>query len=131
MNTCFLLIKASTVKDVGFMDEKYFVYYDDTDYLFRARKKKLMYIPEAQVWHKESISTGGTESDFSLYYKYRNVVYYNFKHFNVFRVGLLFLYSVAHYCFILKRRLPLSQCIIVKKAYKDGLKMCNISKALR
>lgn len=123
--TCFLLIKTSTIKEVGFMDERYFVYYDDTDYLFRARTKKLLYIPEAQVWHKESISTGGAESDFSLYYKYRNVVYYNFKHFNVFRIGLLFLYSIAHYFFLKKTRMTSSQCNIVKKAYKDGLKMCN------
>ena len=30
--TCCLLVKKQVFKDIGMMDEKYFVYFDDTDF---------------------------------------------------------------------------------------------------
>ncbi|MDG1283018.1 MAG: glycosyltransferase family 2 protein, partial [Flavobacteriales bacterium] len=53
--TCCLLIKKQVFLDVGFMDEKYFVYFDDTDFLYRVWQKdehKLYYFPSAKLYHK-------------------------------------------------------------------------------
>jgi GT2 family glycosyltransferase len=52
------------------MDEKYFVYYDDVDFNFRLNKNKIKIklIPISKVFHKVSHSTGGAESDFTIYY---------------------------------------------------------------
>lgn len=36
--TCFMLIKSKIFKEIGYMDEVYFVYYDDSDFLWRVRK---------------------------------------------------------------------------------------------
>lgn len=76
--TCFMLLKADVFNKVGMMDEKYFVYYDDTDFIWRMKERsmRLYYWPEGKVWHKVAYSTGGGESAFSLYYGYRNRIYF-------------------------------------------------------
>ncbi len=37
--TCFMLIRKAVFDEIGLMDERYFVYYDDTDFLWRAKKR--------------------------------------------------------------------------------------------
>jgi GT2 family glycosyltransferase len=76
--TCFMLINNTVFSDVGIMDEKYFVYYDDTDFVYRAYKKgyRIKLLPQYHVYHKVSSLTGGNESLFSIYYGNRNRVYF-------------------------------------------------------
>ncbi len=83
--TCFMLIDSKAIRAVGMMDEKYFVYYDDTDYILRFNKlnKKLYYYSEGSVWHKVSYSTGGADGVFSLYYTFRNRIYFIRKNYGV------------------------------------------------
>lgn len=75
--TCFMLVESSLFKQVGLMDEKYFAYYDDTDFVFRAIKAgyKMYYEPSITVFHKVSSSTGG-DSSFYVYYSNRNKIYF-------------------------------------------------------
>lgn len=62
--TCFMLIKNEVFKNCGLMDDNYFIYYDDTDFVFRAIKKyKILYLPSSVVLHKVSHSSGGTSED--------------------------------------------------------------------
>jgi len=72
--TCFLLINSSVFESIGMMDEKYFVYYDDSDFLWRMKENNLKvgFAHARHLWHKVSYSTGGSISDFSLYYGSRN-----------------------------------------------------------
>lgn len=81
--TCFMLIKSAVFSAVGLMDEKYFVYYDDTDFVWRAQGAgyRITYWPFGQVWHKVSSSTGGYLSPFSVYYSERNRIYFIRKNF--------------------------------------------------
>jgi GT2 family glycosyltransferase len=90
--TCCMLIKPAVFEKVGLMDEKYFVYYDDTDFCIRAlqQKQKLYYHPDATLYHKVSSLTGGGESDFALTYYMRNKVYFIRKHIP-FPLSYLFL----------------------------------------
>lgn len=52
----FLFFKMYNVKKVGFYDENYFLYYDETDYCLRAyrNKQKIYIIPKLKVFHKGS-----------------------------------------------------------------------------
>lgn len=81
--TCFMLINNSIFKSVGLMDESYFVYYDDTDFLYRANKEGYLvrYVPSLVVYHKVSMSTGGMNSPFSVYYMTRNKLKFINKHY--------------------------------------------------
>ncbi len=54
---CCLLIKNNVIKKIGMLDESYFCYWDETDYCARAREAgyKIMYVPQAKIWHKAAI----------------------------------------------------------------------------
>jgi len=95
--TCFMLLSCEVFHKVGMMDEKYFVYYDDTDFIYRAQLAgyKIVYFPQAIVQHKVSISTGGANSLFSIYYTTRNRLYFIGKNFNLMQkmISLFYFYS--------------------------------------
>jgi len=85
--TCFMLVHQSVFETVGLMDPHYFVYYDDTDFVFRCKQKGLgvYYWPAGKVWHKVSSSTGGADNPFSIYYCNRNRRYFIDKNLNGFQ----------------------------------------------
>lgn len=124
--TCFMLIDATVFSRVGFMDKKYFVYYDDTDFIWRSIKlgtEKLTYIPESSLWHKVSSSTGGSLSDFTIFYAYRNHIYFAKKYCHGIRFILFCVYILFHLIlrkfFIYNRR----QIFLIIKGYYKGWKM--------
>lgn len=81
--TCFMLVHASVFAKIGVMDERYFVYYDDADFVLRCNQQNVRtyYWPSGKVWHKVSSSTGGDMTPFSVYYGSRNRVYFTKKNF--------------------------------------------------
>jgi GT2 family glycosyltransferase len=76
--TCFMLLDPVVFERIGLMDERYFVYYDDTDFVWRMSRAglRIRYVPDAVVQHKVSTSTGGERSAFSVYYTNRNRIYF-------------------------------------------------------
>lgn len=50
---CFSLVRNEVIKQVGLMDECYFLYSDDTDWCYRFRKNgwKIMFTSSAQIIH--------------------------------------------------------------------------------
>lgn len=73
---CFMLIPREVVKKYP-LSEQYFLYYEDVEYCHKLYSDgyKVLYIPTAIIYHKESISTGKKSSLFSYYYT-RNRLYY-------------------------------------------------------
>jgi GT2 family glycosyltransferase len=89
--TCCLLIKNQVFQKVGLMDERYFVYYDDTDFCFRARANHvyILYYPHTFVYHKvgsltsaEGQKTVEKGSTFTTRYVTRNLILYIRKNTN-------------------------------------------------
>lgn len=70
---CALLVKSTVLREVGLLDNKLFVYHEDTDFCMRARKVgyRCVFVPDALIWHKIS-QTCGHESAFTLYLSTRN-----------------------------------------------------------
>jgi hypothetical protein len=85
--TCCVLIRTEVFRKIGLMDERYFVYVDDSDFMFRAMKGglKLLYLPSARLLHKVSSLTGGSESAFAIHYGTRNRMFFQLKHLGVLR----------------------------------------------
>jgi hypothetical protein len=56
---CAALIRKELVKEIGLIDEGYFVYFEDADWAFSARRKgyECILVPSAVVWHEGSVST--------------------------------------------------------------------------
>ncbi len=71
---CCLLARADLVRKIGSMIEDYFLYYEDTEWgmRYRAAGFKLLYLPTAQIWHREGGSSGGHFNPDVLYYNVRN-----------------------------------------------------------
>jgi len=119
--TCFLLVPSRIFTDVGRMDERYFCYYDDTDFVWRLRDAGgvLRYEPGCIVEHKVSTSTGGDLSPFSLYYMNRNRIYFARKNLkSVQKIFALFYMTITR----LPRALQLSPPLRARllKGVKDG-----------
>jgi hypothetical protein len=80
---CCALVPAAAFREVGILDERFFMYYEETDWLRRARDQgyRLLYRPEAVVYHRESASSGGGwMTPFKYYYANRNRLYLMRKH---------------------------------------------------
>lgn len=88
--TCFLLVARDVVEKVGQMDEEYFAYYDDTDFLYRAMKKGFSVYLAANsiIYHKVGSSTGGDLSYFGMYHLTRNRIYFIKKNYQGYRKQL-------------------------------------------
>lgn len=55
-----MFVKREVFEKIGYFDEKYFLYYEDSDFCFRAKKAgfKIIYIPTAIIYHQNAKSTG-------------------------------------------------------------------------
>lgn len=71
---CCMFIPCNVIKKVGLLNSDYFMYCEDTEYCIRLKKAgiKIMVIPTAILYHKVSMSSGGEDSPFSIYYMTRN-----------------------------------------------------------
>jgi GT2 family glycosyltransferase len=75
--TCCVLLHRAIFQRVGLMDERYFVYHDDTDFMLRCHLAdvQLMLLPNLRLLHKVSSLTGGSESEFSVRMGTRNRIF--------------------------------------------------------
>ncbi|MBI5289541.1 MAG: glycosyltransferase family 2 protein [Chloroflexi bacterium] len=72
------LVPAQAFRDAGPLDERFFMYYEETDWIRRARAHgyRIRYEPAAVIYHRESGSSGGGwMTPFKLYYATRNRLY--------------------------------------------------------
>lgn len=79
---CLMCFDNQVVDLVGFVDESYFLYYEDADYSERAKRAgiKLYYDPSLIIWHKVSSSTGGSGSTLHRKYQRRNLLRFALKY---------------------------------------------------
>lgn len=71
---CCMAVKKEVFEKVGFLNEKYFLYYEDNEYSQRVKRTgyKVVYTPKAVLWHKNAGSAGGSGSNLQDYYITRN-----------------------------------------------------------
>lgn len=71
---CCLWIPMSVIERAGTLDERFFLYYEDTEYSFRLQKLgiPIYYCPQAVMYHKVGASTKGADSPLCAYYIARN-----------------------------------------------------------
>lgn len=122
--TCFMLFNATVFNKIGSMDENYFVYYDDTDYIWRMNQAGLsiLYESKAIIKHKVSSSTGGEFSPFTVYYTNRNRIYFIRKNFPIIKKHIVLSYVILITALKLVKTPKVSRNYIFK-GIKDGLKM--------
>jgi len=92
---CSLFIKLDTIKKIGFLNESYFLYFEDVDWNLRAKGNGwlIFYAPISKIWHKSEASTkllNGISTKL-YYYSIRNKLLFCRNFFqNKFRFWLFF-----------------------------------------
>lgn len=81
---CCMLIRRELIEKIGFLDQKYFLYFEDIDYSMRAKGNgfKVMYYPKTCLWHKNAASSK-PGSPIHIYYQTRNRLYFGFKYASI------------------------------------------------
>ncbi len=66
---CAILVKREVIQQVGVLDERFFYYWEETEWCMRAKKAgwQIVQVPQARLWHK------GVQRD---YQPSPNVTYY-------------------------------------------------------
>ena len=133
-STCCLLIKKDVFETIGYMDEKYFVYFDDTDFLFRVKKEgvhKIYYDSDVTLFHKVGSLTKSLTKEFDRSYRthfflkqnIRNHIYFLRKIGSVYSyLFCLFLFFKNNLRFLFSSRIKkdFSTFLIINKSYFQG-----------
>ena len=133
-STCCLLIKKDVFETIGYMDEKYFVYFDDTDFLFRVKKEgvhKIYYDSQITLFHKVGSLTKSLTKEFERSYRthfflkqnIRNHIYFLRKIGSVYSyLFCLFLFFKNNLRFLFSSRIKkdFSTFLIINKSYFQG-----------
>lgn len=118
-----LLVRRRVIDDIGLMDERYFLYWEDVDWCKRARSAgyRLVYCPASVVHHKEGGSTGGV-SALSDYYWVRNGLLFTRRFHPYFLPFVLPAYLLKHTLIRTIRGLPLNfrVCLAGIRDYLSG-----------
>lgn len=94
---CGMLISRRCLEQVGLFDERFFMYYEDSDYCLRALRAGLRAIvePRAVMLHKVAVSSGGSDSPNERYHMARASLQYFRKHARPWQWPLIGPYRAA------------------------------------
>ena len=123
---CCILIRRDVFARIGLMDERYFVYSDDADFLYRARHEGLLisYLPSAKLWHKVSTLTGGLQSDFTVYHAARGRALFLYKNLGLLKGS--FWLGVTYLLYLVRPLLghdTAHRCREKRRGLRDGVKI--------
>jgi GT2 family glycosyltransferase len=78
---CAILVRRSVIEKIGSLDERFFYYWEETEWCLRAREQgwRIVHVPQAKLWHK------GVQRDYRpgpsvTYYSTRNRLLMMSKH---------------------------------------------------
>jgi GT2 family glycosyltransferase len=85
LNGASLLVKMDVVREIGLLDERYFLYSEEHDWQYRAEKAgyKNELAVDSVVYHKGSMSTNAEKFRFFYYYN-KSAILFSRAHYNIF-----------------------------------------------
>jgi len=111
-----ILIRKSLLEEIGTLDKRFFLLFEDCDLCVRAKKAgyKIIFVPGSEVYHKNGFSRGnGTDN---LYYSYRNRLIFTKKNMNGY-TGYIYLLNISLRMFIL------TGIFFLRRDFKSGKKI--------
>lgn len=72
------MVRAALFGEMGYIDDRYFIYFEDTDFSFRIRSRGLRVVvaPDAVVWHRERSSLGPASPRSAYYYTRNRILFF-------------------------------------------------------
>jgi len=135
--TCCLLAKKEVFQDIGLMDEKYFVYFDDTDFSYRVWKDgrhKMFYYSNVRFYHKVGSLTKSFHKEEAKIFRGDFFIRQNTKNHIYFlkKIGGLFAYAFI-ICLFFKNNIKFivnpqirknfKTWLLINKSYFEGVRM--------
>lgn len=122
---CGMLARSSVLAEVGLFDERFFMYYEDSDYCLRAHRAgvRVLVEPRAAMYHKVAQSSGGSNSPNERYHMARSSVQYFRKHARPWQWPLIWPYragSAVRSLWFLARRRRLDAARAYLRGLRDG-----------
>lgn len=79
---CLMCFDKRVIDKIGYLDESYFLYYEDADYCERAKRKNinLFYDPSNVIWHKNAQSTQGSGSNIHQKFQRKSRLKFGFRY---------------------------------------------------
>jgi GT2 family glycosyltransferase len=95
-----LMIKREVVEKIGLMDENFFLYFEETDWCFRAIKEgyKILYVPSASITHFVG-GSGIPSRKRNVFAYYESQSYFFKKHYGIFHFTALYLLDLIGFSF--------------------------------
>tara|TARA_B110000008_G_scaffold149281_1_gene150704 strand:+ start:2911 stop:3819 length:909 start_codon:yes stop_codon:yes gene_type:complete len=135
--TCCLLAKKEVFQHIGLMDEKYFVYFDDTDFSYRVwkdKRYKMFYSPDVKFYHKVGSLTKSFNKEEEKIFRGDFFIQQNTKNHIYFlkKIGGLFAYAFIAWLFLKNNirfivnpqiRKNFKTWLLINTSYFEGLKM--------
>ncbi|MFO0357803.1 MAG: glycosyltransferase family 2 protein [Sphingobacteriaceae bacterium] len=90
-----MMVAKMVIDHIGVMDEQFFLYYEEQDWCERMNKYGYVnyMVPNSQVYHKESITTG-KNSTLKTYYLSRNRILFARKNLSTLNLFISYLYLI-------------------------------------
>ena len=120
-----LMIRSETVEKIGLMDYRYFLYVEEIDWCYRAKKAGygIVGVPRSKIWHKVSASLGD-ENPIKLFYQNRNKIYFMKKHAKFYHwPSFIFYFTLKKLKDYQEYRKKKDHWQMIKKGVKSGIKM--------
>jgi GT2 family glycosyltransferase len=126
---CFMLVRRSAIEQVGIMDERFFVYGEETDWCYRFKQAgwRILFTPNAHIIHLSGASSKQMKSEMVLQLRASILLFFK-KHKGMFSYGLacllvslFFLLRVSFWLVraIVSKRMRHS-CLRTAKTYTSG-----------
>lgn len=86
----FMLVRRKVWQELGGLDERYFFFFEETDFCIRARQRgwKVVHLPQVEVWHAQGQSVGKMPSAARIEYWRSRYIYFQ-KHYGRLARGVL------------------------------------------
>lgn len=90
MTGCCMLLHTNIIKKIGYFDESFFMYYEDTDLSLRMYENdvNMLYVPYTHIWHRVQ---NRKDKQYKIYYMTRNRLLWIKKHRKCFKKGCIML----------------------------------------
>lgn len=71
---CAMLVRREVIEQIGLMEPKFFLYFEESDWAYRARKAGFFsyVVPTSKIWHKVSASVDKSGKPLQAYFMTRN-----------------------------------------------------------
>ncbi len=132
---CCMYVKKEVFDKIGFFDENYFLFLEDTDFSWRVSNSgfKILYEPSSKIYHRVSSTISRTSSMLNIYFNLRNRLFFARKNLDIkyyfFIITLLMLSLMTKIIFV-KNRVRMIKTVFyaIKDFQKKNMGMGSFDK---